>query len=410
MNERPAERLTERKKGPITVDELTARISSLFLQDPVLQSAVVRGEVAELKKHTSGHVYFTLLGAGSRISCALFKNYVPFVPKWPQNGDEVLAEGAVSLYAPRGSYQLIVRRMTPIGKGAAERARLELEQRLEKEGLFDPRLKRPLPLYPQKVAVVTSSTGAALRDVIAVAKSRLPSCGLVIVPAQVQGYEAPEEIVVGLSAAAKIEDVECVMLVRGGGSRDDLTPFDDERVVRAVRSCPLPVITGVGHEIDETLCDKAADVRAPTPSAAAERLFPDRADLLAGLSHKRRILSSVMENELRSFGRDLASLLDSSRRAAEGAVAMRESSLGLFASRMSAGVERALFTGSERVAALGASLNSLSPLKVFDRGYSLCEKEGQPVASAAALSAGDNITLRFADGDAEAAVTEVRLK
>jgi exodeoxyribonuclease VII large subunit len=398
------------KKGPVTVDELTARISALFLQDPLLQSAVVRGEVAELKKHSSGHVYFTLVGEGSRIYCALFKNYVPYVPKWPMSGDEVLAEGSVSLYAPRGSYQLIVRRMTPIGRGAAERARLELELRLEKEGIFDPRLKRPLPPYPQKVAVVTSPTGAALRDVLAVAGSRLPSCELVIVPVQVQGYEAPDEIAAGLAAAAKVKDAECVMLVRGGGSRDDLTPFDDERVVRAVRSCPLPVITGVGHEIDETLSDKAADARAPTPSAAAERLFPDRSSLLAGLSQKRRILSSLIEGELNSFGKDLASRLEKARRALEGNIAACGSALGLSASKLGASADRALFAGAERLAVLGASLNSLSPLKVFDRGYSLCEKEGQPVKSASALSKGDQITLRFADGSAEAEVTGVSVK
>ena len=224
--------MAERKLHQLTVDELTFRISSLLLQDPVLQSVVVKGELAELKKHTSGHVYFTLLGGESRISCALFRNYIPYVPQWPRNGDEVLAEGAVSLYPPRGAYQLIVRRLVPLGQGAAERARLELEQRLEAEGLFDVRLKRPLPLFPEKVAVVTSRTGAALRDVIAVAGKRMPSCALVVVPAQVQGYEAPGEICSALANAGRVEGAECVLLVRGGGSRDDLTPFDDERVVR----------------------------------------------------------------------------------------------------------------------------------------------------------------------------------
>lgn len=405
MNERPP----ERRRGPISVDELTARISSLFLQDSVLQSAVVRGEVAELKKHTSGHVYFTLVGEESRISCALFRNYVPYVPKWPRSGDEVLAEGSVSLYAPRGSYQLIVRRLTPLGKGAAERARLELEMRLEKEGLFDVRLKRPLPSFPERVSVVTSATGAALRDVIAVAGKRMPSCELVVVPVLVQGYEAPEEIAGGLGDAAKVRGAECVMLVRGGGSRDDLAPFDDERVVRAVRSCPLPVITGVGHEIDETLSDRAADVRAATPSAAAERLFPDRTDILASLLHRERILSSMMEGRLTALDKDLLSLLESGRRALERAISGHESALELSASRLVAGADRALAQASERLAAMGASLNSLSPLKVFERGYSLCEKEGLPVASAEALLAGDLVTMRFADGDADASVAEVRL-
>jgi exodeoxyribonuclease VII, large subunit len=164
---------------------------------PVLQSVVVKGELAELKKHTSGHVYFTLLGGESRISCALFRNYIPYVPQWPRNGDEVLAEGAVSLYPPRGAYQLIVRRLVPLGKGAAERARLELEQRLENEGLFDVRLKRPLPAFPEKVAMVTSRTGAALRDVLAVAGKRMPSCDLVVVPGPGAGVRGPRGDLLG---------------------------------------------------------------------------------------------------------------------------------------------------------------------------------------------------------------------
>lgn len=399
--------MAERKLHQLTVDELTFRISSLLLQDPALQSAVVRGEVAELKKHSSGHVYFTLLGSESRISCALFRNYLPYVPQWPRNGDEVLAEGAVSLYPPRGSYQLIVRRIVPLGQGAAERARIELEQRLEKEGLFDVRLKRPLPLFPEKVAVVTSRTGAALRDVVAVAGKRMPSCALVVIPAQVQGYEAPEEICSGLAKAGGVEDAECVLLVRGGGSRDDLTPFDDERVVRAVRNCPLPVVAGIGHEIDETLADKAADVRAATPSAAAERVFPDSADILSSLAQKHRILRSAMDREIRSFEKDLASCLDRGRTVAEREIALGVSSAELLLSRLGSGSDRALASAGERLAAFGASLNSLSPLKVFDRGYSLCEKDGIPVTSAGSLEKGDGVTLRFSDGDAGAVVSRV---
>ena len=400
----------DRKLHQLTVDELTFRISSLLLQDPALQSAVVRGEVAELKKHTSGHVYFTLLGKESRISCALFKNYLPYVPKWPQNGDEVLAEGSVSLYAPRGSYQLIVRRIVPVGKGAAERARLELQQRLENEGLFDVRLKRPMPRFPAKAAVVTSATGAALRDVVAVAAKRMPSCTLVVVPAQVQGYEAPDEIVAALGRAGRVEGAECVLLVRGGGSRDDLVPFDDERVVRAVRSCPLPLITGVGHEIDETLSDLAADVRAPTPSAAAERVFPDRFELLAMLEHKKRLVRSAIEGDIRSAEKDAEAFLRRASRLAEGGIGECASDGDMLFSRLRAANERFLSAERERLGSLAASLNSLSPLRVFDRGYSLCEKDGVPVTSAGGLKPEDGITIRFFDGDADAVVTAVNLK
>ena len=396
--------MAERKLFPLTVDELNFKISALFRASPELQAAVVRGEMAELKRHTSGHVYFTLLGEESRVSCALFRNSVPNVPQWPQNGDEVLAEGAVSVYPPRGSYQLIVRRLVPLGKGAAERARLELERRLEKEGIFDPRLKRPLPPYPEKVAVVTSATGAALRDVLIVAGKRMPSCAIVIAPAQVQGYEAPEEIVAALGRAGRVEGAECVLLVRGGGSRDDLTPFDDERVVRAVRSCPIPIVVGVGHEVDETLSDKAADLRAATPSAAAERVFPDRREVSASLAQKKRLAAAAMEGRFTYLEKDVETRLSRAVGAVDRALAEKTGAVDRAFFRLKSGGEKALSAAGEKLGALGGALNSLSPLKVFDRGYNLCEKDGRPVASIKDLIKGDNVTLRFTDGDAGAVV------
>ena len=396
--------MAERKLFPLTVDELNFKISALFRASPELQAAVVRGEMAELKRHTSGHVYFTLLGEESRVSCALFRNSVPNVPQWPQNGDEVLAEGAVSVYPPRGSYQLIVRRLVPLGKGAAERARLELERRLEKEGIFDPRLKRPLPPYPEKVAVVTSATGAALRDVLIVAGKRMPSCAIVIAPAQVQGYEAPEEIVAALGRAGRVEGAECVLLVRGGGSRDDLTPFDDERVVRAVRSCPIPIVVGVGHEVDETLSDKAADLRAATPSTAAERVFPDRREVSASLAQKKRLATAAMEGRFTYLEKDVETRLSRAVGAVDRALAEKTGAVDRAFFRLKSGGEKALSAAGEKLGALGGALNSLSPLKVFDRGYNLCEKDGRPVASIKDLIKGDNVTLRFTDGDAGAVV------
>lgn len=394
----------EQSRPILTVDDLTFRISAALLTDPALQSAVVRGELAELKRHTSGHVYFTLLGGESRISCALFRNYLPYVPKWPRDGDEILAEGSVSIYPPRGNYQLIVRRLVPVGEGAAERARRELKARLEGEGLFDPRLKRPLPRYPEKVAVVTSRTGAALQDVIAVSGKRMPSCSIVVVPAQVQGYDAPEQIVRALSRAGRCPGLDCVLLVRGGGSRDDLVPFDDERVVRAVRNCPVPIVSGVGHEVDETLCDLAADVFAPTPSAAAERVFPDRREILRHLAHWRSSMTSEVEGAIASCSKDLVSCLQRGGRAMERELLDRRSSLALRSSRLQRGMERRLCEGRERLGKAAASLDGLSPLKSFDRGFVLCEKDGQPVRSVLSLDAGDEVNLRFRDGDATAMI------
>ncbi len=394
----------------LTVDEISTRISSLFLKDPVLQAVGVRGELSELKKHTSGHVYFTLLGQESRISCALFKNYVSYVPEWPRNGDEVVAEGSVSVYAPRGGYQLLVRRLVPLGKGAADRARLELMSRLEAEGLFSPRLKRPLPSYPERVAVVTSPTGAALRDVAAVASKRLPSCELVVIPVAVQGYEAPAAIAEALGRIVHVSGADCAMLVRGGGSRDDLSPFDDERVVRAVRSSPVPLVTGVGHEIDETLADLAADMHAPTPSAAAERVFPDRRDVLRLLDHRIAAMRASLELDMSKTQRGVDSMLSRGARILEKVILSRDAALQLFSRRLAGATERSLSESRERLAACAASLDGLSPLKAFDRGFLLCEREGAPVFRAADLHSGDEVCLRFADGDANAQIHSSRTR
>ncbi|MDR1648636.1 MAG: exodeoxyribonuclease VII large subunit, partial [Synergistaceae bacterium] len=209
-------------RSQLTVDELNFYIQGLFVSDAALKSVVVFGEISEIKRHTSGHCYFTLLGEESRVACAIFKQYAGFVPKWPESGDKVLVEGSVGVYPQRGVYQLYARRLTPAGVGAIERARLELRERLEKEGLFAPALKRPIPRYPSRVALVTSETGAAAWDVIRVAGRRYPACGIVLVGAQVQGIEAPGEIVRALSRIAAIPGLDCVLLVRGGGSREDL--------------------------------------------------------------------------------------------------------------------------------------------------------------------------------------------
>ncbi len=400
----------KRMPTTLTVDEISLRIASLFLKDPVMQSVGVRGELSELKKHSSGHVYFTLLGKESRISCALFRSYASYVPEWPRNGDEVVAEGSVSVYAPRGGYQLLVKRLVPLGKGAADRARLELMTRLEAEGLFSPSLKRPFPAYPARVAVVTSPTGAALRDVIAVASKRMPSCELVVVPATVQGYEAPAAIAEALGRIGSVAGAECAMLVRGGGSRDDLSPFDDERVVRAVRNSPVPLATGVGHEIDETLADLAADLHAPTPSAAAERIFPDRRNILRLLEHRVASTRAALELDISKSLRSIDVLLSRSARMLEKDIMTRNTSVQLFSSNLFSAVERALSESRERLAVCAASLDGLSPLKAFDRGYIVCEKEGVPVLRAAELSSKDEVRLRFRDGDANAKIRSSSLR
>ena len=388
----------------LTVDELTFHIQNIFTSDATLKSVVVAGEISEFKRHTSGHCYFTLLGEESRIACAVFKQHAGFIPKWPNNGDSVLVEGSVGVYPQRGSYQLYARRLIPVGDGAIERSRQELKERLEKEGLFAPGLKRALPPHPAKVALITSQTGAAVADVIQVAKRRYPACAILVIGTQVQGAEAPAEITRAFSQAAITPGLDCVLLVRGGGSREDLVPFDDEAVVRAVRSCPVPVVTGVGHEIDITLCDMAADLRASTPSAAAELVFPDRTEL----EQEFRSIRDRMERSVRKRTAEIRSKLSHAQ-----ALAVSRVRLSLRSSAASLSTLKSLLRSAMDVktaAARGAlnvrasSLSAMSPLAVMARGFAACERNGKRIRSAGALSVGDCVEVRFSDGDVEARV------
>ena len=391
----------------INVDQLTERLQNLFATDELLKSVIVAGEIREAKLHTSGHYYFALLGENSRISCALFKQHSGFIPSWPRDGDKVIAEGKVDIYPQRGTYQFYARRLIPVGEGAMERARQEVKLKLEAEGLFSSELKRPLPKFPERVALVTSQTGAAVQDVLKVALMRWKICEIVIVPTQVQGITAPREIIEALRRAAFVRNAECVMLVRGGGGREDLLPFDDADVVRAVRSCPLPIITGLGHQQDTTLCDLAADYASPTPSAAAERLFPDSYAVKNGLNalglRLRRAITARIERAYKSvddcernmlFKVELKTKKDKSY--------IKNAELRLLGS-----AQRFLAAGREAMARRAAALDALSPLSVLARGFVTCESGGERLYSINQVSKGDLVGINFADGHAEAEIIKL---
>ena len=396
--------------GILTVDELTRYISFLFEESEVLSHLQVKGTLSGFKRHTSGHVYFTLLGDQTRISCALFRSDAVRVPSWPADGDEVLVTGKAGVYGPRGTYQVYARTIRPLGEAAQTRAKKELLERLQKEGLFEPSVKRRLPPLPLEVAVVTSPTGAAVRDVIKVARERFPLCRIIVVPTLVQGAGAIEEITRGLSRAGNLPGVEAVMLVRGGGSRDDLNPFDEEEVVRAVRNCRVPVITGLGHQVDRTLSDLAADYDAPTPSAAAEALFPDRGDLLRRVAGSKALMAASLDREMHRHRLLLDGRVGSLARSFERS-ALFPAGTELEKLRLRA------VTSIERIAALSwslfgeaaSALDALSPLKTLARGFASCSKaDGSPVARAAEVSSGDELVVAFLDGRATTRVDSVQ--
>lgn len=396
--------------GTQTVDELSARIKAAIASAPALRNVAVSGEIQNFKRHSSGHVYFTLMGRESRISAVLFRSYAGSVLAWPADGDEVVATGSVEVYPKSGAYQLYAVRLLPVGLGAQARAKAELRGVLEREGLFDIRHKRPVPEFPAKVAVVTSPTGAAVRDILKVSHTRAPFVDIVVLPALVQGAEAPAQIALALGKAGRLSGVSCVILARGGGAQDDLSPFDDERVVRAIRSTPLPVVTGIGHQIDRSLVDLAADSAHATPSAAAERVFPDSQRLFKLLEHSVRALNGAAAACVARSDRVLERAEARLGSTASSLAAAREAELRDSFRRLQNAVDRRLERGFAALDSVAAFLDAASPLAVLGRGYSICrDAGGRVVKRAASLKEGDTVTMEFADGRAAAEVKETRL-
>lgn len=382
----------------IDVDSLTQMVREVLRSD-VFQDVLVKGQLEGLKRHSSGHVYFTLLGGSSRISCAMFRSSASSVLHWPEDGQEVAVRGGLDLYPPRGTYQLIVNRLYPLGIGDRARQKELLRKKLQEEGLFDERLKRPIPAIPDKVAVITSPTGAALQDVIRVSGERFPQTPLLVVPSVVQGVEATSAVVSCLRRVSCLSGISCVMLVRGGGSRDDLDPFDDEEVARAIRACPFPVVTGLGHQVDLTIADMAADLSAPTPSGAAERVFPDRRELQKRISYLMRVARSSSLRRVLPHRSRLTALMDFM----EGRLLrqMEDNNGKLLRALESAKrlVNLKVLRAEASLGVLDGRLRALSPSLILQRGYAeVRDPDGRKISSSLPLGPGYRILIKFRDG------------
>ena len=397
------------KDAVFTVDEVTNKIREAIYASGDLQNISVKGELLGFKKHSSGHAYFTVIGAEARISCVLFRSNASSVILWPKDGDEVLVRGRVDVYGARGSYQIYATTLLPLGEGAKARAREILFKQLTAEGLFDIRHKRPLPSFPRKVALITSPTGAAVQDVIKIASIRYPASELLVIPSLMQGAAASSEIRDAFSKCSALKDISLVMLVRGGGSRDDLDTFDSEEVVRAVRSCPVPVITGLGHQIDKTLADLAADAYAPTPSGAAERVFPDSKELQAYLKSSKRSMIAHINKRAAKISSDLT---DSKRRLlfsiTRGVYIPASEFLNNARSSLSSNITYKLSEAEAKLSSAAGTLNNLSPLSVMSRGFTVCrDAEGNMIKDASSLSEKQRVGIFFRDGKAEAEVISI---
>ncbi len=392
---------------PFTVSQLTGHIRRLFDDDPTLNDVWVEGEVSSFNRASSGHCYFTLKDAGAEIRCVMWRQVANAQAQLPAHGDLVLAHGAVSVYEARGAYQLYVELIQPAGVGDLNRQFEQLKAKLEVEGLFDPERKRPLPLWPHRIGVVTSPTAAAFRDILNVLGRRWPLAQVLLAPSLVQGAEAPARIVAAIQALSRRDDLDLVIVARGGGSLEDLWAFNDEGVARAIAACRHPVISGVGHETDYSIADFVADLRAPTPSAAAELAVPDRAELaaaVAGLSSKlAELLVSQIEGRRRALDGYRRALRHLSPRVRLRVARQQVDDL---MARAAAQVGHDLRLRRERLVGLTARLESLSPLATLGRGYAIVRQAetNQVIRSVEGVQSGDGLRVRVADGEFEAKV------
>lgn len=396
-------------REPLSVSELNARIKGLIESDPVLGSVYVRGELSNYKVYPSGHHYFTLKDAESSLRCVMFRSAASKLRFRPESGMRVTAWGRVAVYPRDGAYQLYCEGLMPEGAGDLQVAYEQLKAKLADEGLFDPAHKKPIPRYPERIAVITSSAGAAVHDIIRVLRKRWPVAKVVLLPVRVQGVEAPPEIAGALRYANKYRVADVIITGRGGGSIEDLWAFNDERVARAIYASELPVISAVGHEPDVTIADFVADLRAATPSNAAELVAPDMSELRDALRSAAARLDQAVDRGLSQRRAALTEL--SSRRVMQsptGFIDQRRLELDSIRLRLDAAATGRLNRERQEFARLAAKLDALSPLKVLGRGYSIAlDAEGRAVRESGQLKAGDKLDLRLSRGGAKCLVESV---
>lgn len=408
----------------LEVSDLNEYVRATLNADPALRSVRLRGEISNFKRHSSGHWYFTLKDDRCRISAVMFRQNAMRMSIRPMDGMSVIVSGQVSLYPESGMYQVYCENMRPDGVGTLYQQFEALKQKLQMEGLFDQARKRPLPWRPRKIAVVTSETGAVLHDIRRVAARRDPGVPLVLLPVQVQGVGAAEEIASAIRRAGKLPGVDVIITGRGGGSMEDLWAFNEEIVARAISESPIPVISAVGHETDTTIADFAADARASTPSNAAEMAVPDRREIIEGLRDIRRHMTDAMTGLVRERRYDLlmlqrrmealrpeqritalAAQTDALRFRMNAAMDARlpvlAHRIGMAGMRLDGAMDRQLSRPQERIERARARLTALNPSAVLERGYALVMDGDRVVSSARTANEKSCMTLRFRDGSVE---------
>jgi len=392
-----------------TVSKLTFFIRKLLEENEVLQDVWVQGEVSNLSRPASGHVYFTLKDSSAALKCVMWKTSATRLRMGLQDGMEVEVHGRIGVYEVSGQYQLYADQIRPVGEGALYQEFMRLKSMLETEGLFDPERKRPIPMLPKKIGIVTSATGAALRDMLNTLRRRLPIVEVLLAPSPVQGVEAPPALVKAIQSLA-LQSPDVILMARGGGSIEDLWAFNDERVVRAVANSPIPIICGVGHETDFTLSDFAADLRAPTPTAAAELATQiTLLDLRALLENQRNRLAAATLSLLADQKNIVSSLTAALRYATpERRILSERQRVDELARRAHSSLLHRIQLRSTQVHGMERRLEALNPLAVLARGYAVVTQkgDGSVVTQVAQTRPGQQVQIRVSDGQVDAEIKD----
>ena len=397
----------KRSSSELTVSELNSYIKRIFDNDRMLSGVSVKGEISNFTYHRTGHLYFSLKDEGGQVKAVMFRSSAASLKFMPENGMKVIVRCSVNVYMPSGSYQLYVTSMQPDGVGALYLAYEQLKAKLEAEGLFSEQYKKSIPLYPSRIGVITSPTGAAVRDIINVTGRRYPAAAVYLYPSLVQGEGAEDNLLEGLDYFEKSGLVDVIIIGRGGGSIEDLWAFNGERLARKIFDCKIPIISAVGHETDFTICDFVADLRAPTPSAAAEIAVPDARDLLMRLDswydraenalirvgeHREERLNFIKSSSV--FKNPVAVFDDKTR------------SLTELADKLAACESTLLEKKATELSLMAGKLHALSPLATLARGYSVVYTDDQIIRCIDSIDVGQTVKIRLNDGEISADVTE----
>lgn len=393
----------------LTVTQVNTYIKALLDESAPLRNIYISGEISNFTHYyRTGHLYFTLKDESSQLKAVMFSSNASRLRFQAENGMKVICRGRISVYSKSGEYQLYVDDMQPDGVGALSLAFEQLKKKLSQEGLFDETHKKPIPPFPSKIGVATSNIGAAVEDIKNITARRYPLAEIIICPTVVQGENAPADIVRSIKMLDGYDGIDVIILGRGGGSAEDLWAFNSEEVARAVFACETPIVSAVGHETDFTICDFVSDLRAPTPSAAAELVCPDINKLYSDLSVKKNALDFYIANRIETLELDLCDITQNGAFVdAESFFAAYQDNLKVLSERLNDAFSFTIDDKENKFLNASARLEALSPLSVLMRGYCVASKNGKAVKSKKDIKKDDELTLRFADGRVDISVGEV---